>query len=122
MRRFGGFGVKPDYYRNKNLLGELTLGDLLDMGDIQGDFTIGENWLPITRVRRLGKGPWVGIFMYAWHREPDVTLPRDSRVRIRGNEVEILGSPTDPRMRRVRIKLEVVPPILEGSGPAGVMG
>lgn len=43
------------YYRNKHFLGELTLGDLMCFAEIEGDFSIGRNWLPISRFKKLGK-------------------------------------------------------------------
>lgn len=121
MRRFGGFGVKSDYYRNKHLLGELTIGDFMEIVEIEGEFTRGKNWLPITRVRRSKDRPVVGIFMYSASVEADAVIPLDSKVRLRGDILEVMADLVDSRYHRIRIRLERVPPILEGSGPAGVV-
>lgn len=113
--------MKSDYYRNKHLLGELTIGDFMEIVEIEGEFTRGKNWLPITRVRRSKDRPVVGIFMYSASVEADAVIPLDSKVRLRGDILEVMADLVDSRYHRIRIRLERVPPILEGSGPAGVV-
>lgn len=90
--------------RNKHFLGELTFGDLLGVVPIEGDFTLGENWLPISRVRVSRKARKAEIFMDNIHDYPDVTVPLDTRVKVVGNMVRVAIE-----WKPLRIRLDRVP-------------
>lgn len=78
-----------DHYRNKHVLGELTFGDLMNMVPMEGDFSIGEHWLPITRFRVSKKGDKAGLFMDSIHDDADVEISLDTKVKVVGNMVSI---------------------------------
>jgi hypothetical protein len=97
-----------DYYRNKHLLGELTLSDLMEYCEIEGEFSIGKNWLPIVR-RRVSK-MYIEFFMDSVERDPDLVLPLDSRVLLEGNIVRIgVDWVFEPQGREVWLRLDRVP-------------
>lgn len=102
-----------DYYRNKNILGELTLEDLRETVSIEGDFTIGEYWLPIvrSRVSLFPDGDILSLFMDSLEtRDPELVIPLDTKVSVAGNLVSMriswLGRPNG---RLVRIRLDSTP-------------
>lgn len=100
-----------DYYRNKHLLGELTVGDLLKIARIEGEFSIGVNWLPITRVRKSGPSRRLKVYMSGVGDDPDLDLSFDQRVRVDGNVVTIHMPHWShlPRCHYVRLKLDSGP-------------
>lgn len=93
-----------DEHRNKHFLGELTFGYLMEIVPIEGDFSLGENWLPITRIRVSKKGDKAGIFMDSIHDEPDVSIPLDTRVKVVGEIVHVAIE-----WKPLRIRLEKDP-------------
>lgn len=97
---------RTEYYRNKHLLGELTIGDLLEITKIEGEFSLGDNWLPITRVMRYKKKPVVGLSMDSYENDPDLEIDLDAKIKIEGRVVTVLFKPSDPRISRVRIRLD----------------
>jgi hypothetical protein len=90
-----------DYYRNKHLLGELTLSDLMEYCEIEGEFSIGKNWLPIVR-RRVSK-KYIEFFMDSVERDPDLVLPLDATLFLEGNVVRFNTKQT------IRLRLDRVP-------------
>lgn len=96
-----------DLHRNKHFLGELTFGDLMELVPIEGDFSIGENWLPITRAKVSKKGARFGLFMDSIHDEPDVIIPLDAKVKVQGNIVHV-----DIEWRPLRLRLDTAPDFL----------
>lgn len=102
-----------DYYRNKNILGELTLEDLRETVSIEGDFTIGEHWLPIVRARfsLSTKGDILSLFMDSLEtRDPELVIPLDTKVSVSENMVSMrIGWVGYPNGRLVRIRLDLVP-------------
>lgn len=102
-----------DYYRNKNILGELTLEDLRETVSIEGDFTIGEHWLPIvrSRVSLSPKGDILGLFMDSLEtRDPELVIPLDTKVSVADNMVSMrIGWIGHPNGRLVRIRLYSAP-------------
>lgn len=101
-----------DYYRNKHVLNDLTLRDLLEITEVQGEFTIGDNWLPITRFRVSRAGDRVWIFMDSVMSDPDVTILLDTPIRVDGNIVRIMGDVFIPSGKGIRMRLD-------GFGPFG---
>lgn len=82
--------MNRDYYRNKHLLGELTFGDVMEIATVEGEFSIGKNWLPITLVKFSRSRGKVGIFMSSLQEDgPDVTIPVDAKVKVEGNIVRV---------------------------------
>ena len=90
-----------DYYRNKHLLGELTLSDLMEVCKIEGEFSIGKNWLPIVRARVSKK--YIEFFMDSVERDPDLVLPLDATLFLEGNVVRFNTKQT------IRLRLDRVP-------------
>jgi len=100
-----------DYYRNKHLLGELTVEDLLEISRIEGEFSIGANWLPIAKVRKSAATRRLEIYMGSWGDDSDLDLSFDQRVRVDGNVVTIHMPHWShlPRCHYVRLKLDNEP-------------
>lgn len=100
-----------DYYRNKNILGELTLDELLKSVSIEGEFTIGENWLPIVRARLSKRKGRLGLFMDSLEsKDPELEIPLDTKVSVAGNLVSMrIGWGGYPNGRLVRIRLDSAP-------------
>jgi hypothetical protein len=71
--------------RNKMILGALTMGDLREIVDIEGEFCFASNWLPIHASRKR-KGT-LQIFIEYVSSEPDVEVPLNSIVKVQGNMV-----------------------------------
>jgi len=101
-----------DYYRNKHVLGQLTLRDLVDITKVEGEFTIGDNWLPITRFRISKAGDRAAIFMDSVDNFPDVTIPIDQPIRVSGDIVRLVGMVHRPSGKEIRMRLD-------GFGPFG---
>jgi len=102
-----------NHYRNKHLLGELTLEDLMEICEIKGDFTIGKNWLPIVRRRVSNKHKVLGLFMDSYESEPDLEIPLDSKLFVEGNIVRIRVSWVGyPVGHEVRLRLDRAPDCL----------
>lgn len=95
-----------DYHRNKHVLGELTIGDLMDMGVVMEEFSLGVNWLPISRILSHKNGSSIGLVMDSLDDEPDVEISLDAKVKVEGMVVRVLFKPSDPRISQVRIRLE----------------
>lgn len=100
-----------DYYRNKNVLGELTLRDLRSSVPIEGEFSMGEHWLPIVRTRLSKKRMTLGFFVDSLEiRDADVEVPLDTKVSVADNLVSLrilwAGCPNG---RLVRIRLDSAP-------------
>lgn len=95
-----------DYYRNKHFLGQLTLCDLMEIVDVEGEFTIGENWLPITRFRTSRAGDRVAIFMDSVDNLPDLTVPIDQPVKVCGKVVRLVGFVHLATRKEVRLRLD----------------
>jgi hypothetical protein len=99
-----------NYYQNKHLLGELTLEELMVFCEIEGEFTIGKNWLPIVRARVSKKQKSLEIFMDNLDSEPDVEIDLDSKVFVDGNVVRTRVSWVGyPKNHEVRLRLDRVP-------------
>jgi hypothetical protein len=99
-----------DHYRNKHLLGELTVSDLMEFCKIEGEFTIGKNWLPIVRARVSKRHRALEISMDSVENDPDLELPLDSRVFLEGDIVRIRVSWVGyPENHEVRLRLDRVP-------------
>lgn len=101
--------------RNKMMLGGLTVADLLKIVKIRGEFSIGQNWLPISRARvRDGK---LGIFMQDIGSDADVEIPTDRLVKVCRGIATILADPDEvlggfmlpKKPLEVRIKLHEDP-------------
>lgn len=72
--------------RNKMFLGGLTLEDLHSLVKIRGAFSLGREWLPISRaIVRNGR---LNIHMEPFG-DPDVTVPMDSIVKVEGKLVRL---------------------------------
>lgn len=95
-----------DYYRNKYLLGELTIGDLMLLVPIEGEFSIGNNWLPLSGVKKSRRRRMIGLSMWSYGTDMDVEFSIDSKVKLNGREVRIIGDFNDDRIKSVRIRLE----------------
>lgn len=96
-----------DYYRNKNVLGELTLRDLIEAVPIEGDFTIGQNWLPIVRTRVSRKRDTLNFFMDSLSSgDSEIEISLDTKVVVADNMVSMripwVGRP-DGRLFRIRL-------------------
>jgi hypothetical protein len=99
-----------DHYRNKHLLGELTLEDLMEVCKIEGEFTIGRNWLPIVRSRVSKRHNALEIFMNSLESDPELEIDLDSRVFVEGDIVRIRVSWVGyPENHEVRLRLDRVP-------------
>lgn len=82
--------MKADYYRNKQLLGELTFGDIADNARLEGDFSFGKSWLPMTLVKFSRSRSRVSIFMSSMEEDdPDVSIPMDAKVRVEGGVIHV---------------------------------
>lgn len=101
--------MNADYYRNKHVLGELTLGDLLDIVDFHGEFSIGKSWLPISRAAKSKSGKWLGLFMDSSSSSPETMLPIESKVTIQEGIVRVLKAHGDRSIPEVRIRLDSFP-------------
>jgi hypothetical protein len=98
------------HYQNKHLLGELTLGDLMETCEIEGDFSIGDNWLPIVRCLVSKKHKTLCVFMDSVDKDPDLEIPFESKVLVDGNVVRIRVSWGGyPEGREIRLRLDRVP-------------
>lgn len=95
-----------DYYRNKHFLGQLTLRDLMEITRVEGEFTIGNNWLPITRFCVSRAGDRAAIFMDSISEGPDVVIPIDHPVKVEGLVVRLVGMIHRPSGREIRMKLD----------------
>ena len=105
--------TKREIVRNKMMLGALTMGDLYEFFNIEGEFSIGQNWLPIYSVKR--KNRFVEVRMDGIG-DPDIKIPVDSVVKVQGDIVRVhldssniesgylIGSVVE-----VRIRLDEVP-------------
>lgn len=101
-----------DYYRNRLFLGEFTVADLLVFVDIEGEFSIGKNWLPVNRARK-SRGR-LEIFM-DHSDDPDVSFPLSRKIVVDGCVVRVPmpeWSHLPGRCHEVRIRLEKEPGIL----------
>lgn len=108
MPRPRNFGV--NHYENKHLLGELTLSDLMEFCEIEGEFTIGRNWLPIVRARISKRRDALEIFMDNLESDPEIEIPLDAKVFVDGNVVRIRVSWVGyPENHEVRLRLDRVP-------------
>lgn len=71
---------------NKMMLGDLRLGELRKIVSIEGQYTIGQHWLPIYKARK--RGEYLGIWM--WHDpEPCVVASLDAVVKVEGKFVRL---------------------------------
>ena len=104
-------GLSHDYYRNKYLLGEFTVRDLLEGFGIGGYFSVGVHWLPICRVLRSKSGRHIALCMDGRRTDPEVVLPMDSKVRLDGRVARVSGT-------HIRIELER-PPFSKETLPIG---
>lgn len=95
-----------DYYRNKHILGELTLEDLTRVVEIEGDFSIGKNWLPITRTRVSRRRRVLSIFMDSIENDPSLEIPLTNRVRVVGDIITTRVDWGWGQTREVRLKLD----------------
>jgi hypothetical protein len=105
--------TKREIVRNKMMLGALTMGDLYEFFKIEGEFSIGKNWLPIYSVKR--KNRFVEVRMDDIG-DPDMKIPVDSVVKVQGDVVRVhldssniesgylIGSVVE-----IRIRLDEVP-------------
>lgn len=101
---------KTDYYRTKYFLGELTLGELLKFARIEGEFSVGKNWLPVVRKRVSRKRGFLELFMDSIDDDPDVSIPLDTRVKIEGVVVHMKVFPRGyPGGQHIRIRLDSPP-------------
>lgn len=97
-----------DYYRNKHFLGELTLEDLMRIADIEGDFSIGNNWLPITRAQVSRRKRVLNIFMDSIEDDPSLMIPLANKVKVVGAIVTtMVGWGLGERQVRLRLDREV---------------
>lgn len=102
--------MNADYYRNKHLLGELTFGDVMEIARIEGEFSIGKSWLPITLVKFSRSKSKVGIFMSSLMEDgPDVTIPVDAKVKVEGNIVRVQQM-RDPVTIRLESDIDILGP------------
>lgn len=78
--------TKRDIARNKMMLGALTMGDLREVSLLQGEFTYGNNWLPIGETRRRNRE--IQFFMSD---EPhaEFVVPIGTLVKVQGRIVRI---------------------------------
>ena len=95
-----------DYYRNKHFLGQLTLRDLMEVTRLVGEFSIGVNWLPVTRFCVSRAGDRAAIFMDSISDAPDLVIPIDHPVKVDGLVVRLVGFVHRPSGREVRLKLD----------------
>lgn len=78
--------TKREIARNKMMLGALTMGDLHEVFLIRGEFTFGQNWLPIGETRRRNRE--IQFFM-SGEAHPEFVVPIGTLVRVSGNTVRI---------------------------------
>lgn len=71
----------------KMMLGDLRLGELRKIVKIEGQYTIGYNWLPIAKTRKIGDS--LGIWMENIGDEPNILVRLDSVVKVSGGLVRI---------------------------------
>lgn len=100
-----------DYYSNKNILGELTLEELRETVAIEGEFTIGKNWLPICKTRVSRRHKTLDFFMdSAEQNDSELEIPLETKVSVVGTMVSMrIYWPGHPNGRLVRIRLDVAP-------------
>lgn len=104
---------KVEYYRTKYFLGELTLKDLLRFIRLEGEFTLGVNWLPIVRSRVSKRRGHLDLFTDSLEKEPDVSISLGSKVKIEGNVVHLkIYWAGYPNGRDVKIRLDSPPELL----------
>lgn len=102
--------MNADYYRNKYLLGELTLGEMLRFVRLEGEFSLGVNWLPIVRSRVSKRRGYLDLFTDSLEKEPDFSIPLDAKVKIEGNVVLVkIYWAGYPNGRDVKIRLDSPP-------------
>lgn len=99
------------YYRNKHLLGDLTVADLMNIVPIEGDFSLGTNWYPIGKARRSKVRGRLEIYMDSSDDSPDLDLLFDQRVWVEGDVVRIQMPHWShlPRSSEVRLRLYGMP-------------
>ena len=101
---------KASHHRNKYFLGELTIGDLIEFVSIEGEFSLGKNWLPIVRSRTSRKRGVLELFMESFDNDPEVSIPLDTRVKIEGVVVHMKVFPiVYPGGQHIRIRLDSPP-------------
>lgn len=98
------------HYRNKYILGDFNLGDLLKVAALEGDFTIGSNWLPIVVHRISRRRKTLLLFMDSLCSDAEVEIPLSARVRVEGRvahmRVDGHGYPTHTNVR-IRFDREI---------------
>jgi hypothetical protein len=102
-----------DVARNKMMLGALTMGDIhelvkrrLNYAERYREFSIGRNWLPISRVQRRGGA--IMLWMEDIGELSDVVIPSDSVVKVHGEVVSVvLDSDNVHHLHTSRNRLEV---------------
>lgn len=102
-----------EHYRTKYFLGELNLEDLLKFIRLEGEFSIGKNWLPIVRSRVSQRRGFVDLFMEQNSTDPDVSISFDAKVKIKDDVVHLTvpwaGSPNG---WTVKLRLDSPPTLI----------
>lgn len=77
---------KKDLFFNKMMLGDLRLGELLQIVKVEGQYTIGRHWLPINKTRKLDNR--LGIWMDEYG-DPSLIVSLDAVVKVEGKCVRL---------------------------------
>lgn len=77
---------KKDLFFNKMMLGDLRLGELLQIVKVEGQYTIGRHWLPIHKTRKLDNR--LGIWMDEYG-DPSLIVSLDAVVKVEGKIVRL---------------------------------
>lgn len=101
------------HYRNKFFLGELTLGDLLEIWPVEGEYSLGVHWVSMVKTKVSKKKGEFRIYSTSLENKPEISILLDTKVRIERNivsmKLEWNGYPTG---RDFRIRLDSAPEIL----------
>lgn len=108
-----------DHYRNKAFLGELTLGDLLEIWPVEGEYSLGVHWISMVQTKVSKKKRLFNIYSTSLAEDPEMSIPLDTKVRIVKNIVSMrLDWNGYAAGREFRIRLDSAPDFLFSEKPA----
>lgn len=99
-----------EYYRTKYFLGELTFKDLLKFIRLEGEFSIGNNWLPIVFSRVSKRRRFAYLFMDQNGTDPDVWVSFDAKAKIKDDVIHLtVPHAAHPNGWTVKLRLDSPP-------------